>query len=397
MKILMPYWRRIGIERGFYQHFSDHLCDAARELGHSMSRFEFSTPGRVLPAESDRLLRQFLFEEFDFVLDISCKGAMHLSERVWDGSEAGESMLDSVEMPYVGILLDQVYLQALLAFVRAERLYLALPDSYHDEQLTLTYPEIKLVGAVLAPPAVTQGDDRSTAAWADRDIDLLYVGNINLDALRRGWRGEPDTTILDAVADQALSDPAKPLHHCYQEVVGTLGLRHTPALALYVLRRVEGLLRARFRHDAVLAAAKSGARFCVVGSGWNKMELPSNVSWLASVDYDQVLALYGRAKVCLEASTYLGGASDRAFGIAVNGAMCLTNADRYLSKTYGMDGGIAFYSMRQLDSLSERVRALLSRGDDTARRASDAREVTLAHHTWCNRLGSIVKLVSGIS
>jgi len=396
MKMLMPYWRRAGRERGFYEHFSDRLVDAGRELGHSVSRFEFLIPGQILPDERNQLHRLLMREEFDFVLDLSCKGGVHLSEPVWDGSEAGESLLDSVELPYVGMLLDQVYLQAMLALVQGERICLALPDEFHGEQLTLVYPDRKLAGTVLAPPAVQAEDDRSTGRWSDREFDLLYVGNIDPGTLQRRWRGEPAAVLLDAVADQALSHPATPLHWCYQKVISSLGLQPTPGLALNVLARVESFLRARFRHDLVLAAAKSGARFCVVGESWNGLELPANVSWRAAMDYDGVLELYGRSKVCLEASTYLGGASDRVFGITVNGAMCVTNTDRYLAPTYGPDGAITFYSLQQLDSLCDRLQALLAAASDTASRAAQARAITLARHTWRHRLEDIVRLVSGL-
>lgn len=395
MKILMPFWRRVGRERGFYEHFSDHLTEVAHESGHLVARFEFLVPGQVLPEERNRLQQLLMREAFDFVLDLSCKGGVHLSESVWDGSEAGESLLDSVELPYVGMLLDQVYLQAMLALVHGERIYLALPDELHNEQLALVYPERRLSGTVVAPPAVQPEDDRSTGSWPDREFDLLYVGNIDPDTLQRRWRGEPESAVLDALADQALSEPAMPLHRCYQKVIISLGVQHTAKLALQVLPRVESFLRARFRHDLVLAAARSGARFCVVGDGWNRLGLPATVTRLAPVDYAGILDLYGRSRICLEASTYLGGTSDRVFGITVNGAMCVTNTERYLSPFYGTEGAVTFYSLQHLDVLPERLQALLSAATDTAALAAEARAITLARHTWRHRLEEIVRLVAG--
>lgn len=394
MKILMPFWRRVGKERGFYEHFSARLTEVARESGHSVARFEFLVPGQVLPEERNRLQQLLMREAFDFVLDLSCKGGVHLSESVWDGSDTGESLLDSVELPYVGMLLDQVYLQAMLALVRGERVYLALPDELHDEQLTLLYPEHTWAGTLVAPPAVRLADDRSVAPWSDRDLELLYVGNIDPETLQRRWRGEPEAAVLDAVADHAVLVPDMPLQHCYLDVIGSLGLTHTPKLASIVLPRVESYLRARFRHDLVLAAAKSGVGLCLVGSGWDQFSLPPNVHRHSPVDYAGLLSLYGRSKVCLEASTYLGGASDRVFGATVNGAMCVTNTERYLSPFYGDDGAVAFYSLRHLESLPERLQALLSAAADTTARAAEARSITLARHTWRHRLEDIVKLVA---
>ena len=394
MNILMPFWRKTAGDRNFYEHFFERLARAAGELGHSVTRFEYAAPGEVLPAERDRLYRQLLQNEFDFVLDLCCKGSVHLSERVWDGSDAGEPLLDSVGVPYVGMLFDQVYFQVGLAAARAARLYVTLPDAYHHEQLALIYPELGLAGSVLVPPAVQPADDHSTVAWGDRPVEVLYVGNIDPGMLRGRWLGGDCPALLNAVADEALADASKPLHRCFQEVTSALGQPATPQLALYVLPLVEKLLRARLRYAVILAAAKLGRRLCVVGSGWDGLELPADVTTLAPVDYDAMLAMYGSAKICLNVSTYLGGADDRLFGGSVNGALCMTNADRYASESYGSDGGVEFYSMRQLEDIPDRLHALLADENNSAQRAGAAREVTLSQHTWRHRLQNIIQVVS---
>lgn len=393
MRILLPFCHAAAIALPFYRHFHAGVADAAQALGHAVSRFEFDTVGQVSPAETDGLYRHLIAQEPDLVLDLCCWGHALSRLQVWDGSEGGQAMFDAVDARYVGWLFDQAYLQP-LSMVRSARLYAAVPDQFHAEQIALVYPEVELRGLALAPPAIRAADDRSSLAWSARDIGVLYIGNLHAEALARLWSADTDAALFDATADIALAHPDQPLHRGLQQAAAALGTQLTPVRALDILRPVEYFLRARYRHDLLQAVGRAGVRLCVVGQGWSDLALPDNVTLLPPTDYDGFFRLMGRAKICLDVSTYVGGANDRVFSISVNGALCLTNADRYLSPSYGNDSGMIYYSTQRLHEVPGLLRSLLGAGARAEERARRSRDITLAHNTWNNRLREILAVTS---
>lgn len=393
MRILLPFCRAAASALPFYRHFHAGIADAAQALGHAVSRFDFDTVGQVAPAETDALYRQLIAQEPDLVLDLCCWGHALSRSSVWDGSEEGQAMFDAFDACYVGWLFDQAYLQP-LSMLRSARLYAAVPDEFHAEQIALVYPEVELRGMVLAPPAIRAADDRSSQAWSERDIGALYIGNVHPEALTRLWRADADAALFDATADNALARPEQPLHRSLQQAAEALGKELTPARALDILRPVEYFLRARYRLDLVQTVAGAGVRLCVVGQGWSNLALPDNVTLLPPTDYDGLFQLMGRAKIYLDNSTYIGGANDRVFSASVNGTLCLTNARRYLSQSYGEDSGMDYYSVQHLHEVPEMLGSSLAADKLSAERGRRSRDITLALHTWRNRLQEILLAVA---
>jgi len=392
MRILLPFCRAAAVALPFYRHFHAGVIDAAQALGHSVSRFEFDTVGHVSQAENDGLYRHLITQEPDLVVDLCCWGHALTRLQVWDGSEKGEAIFDAIDACYVGWLFDQAYLQP-LSMLRSAQLYAAIPDQFHAEQIALVYPEVELRGLALAPPAICAADNRSSQVWSERDIEVLYIGNLHAEALTRLWSSDADAILFDATADIALAHPDQPLHRSVQQAAAALGTDLTPVRALGILRPVEYFLRARYRLDLVQAAARADLRLCIAGRGWADMNLPDTVDLLAPTDYEGFFQLMGRTKIYLDVSTYIGGANDRVFSASVNGALCLTNTDRYLAQSYGKDGGMAYYSVQHLHAVPEMLSSLLAAGKASEDRARRSRDITLALHTWRNRLQEILLAV----
>jgi hypothetical protein len=402
MRVLVPFCQGAP-EQSFYQEFHYGVCEALRELGHEPVVFPFAKPDRPAALEAKALVRLVDLVPLGAVLDLACWG-FGLSRVASSpaGDHAPRPLLDGLAVPYVALLLDQPANQALNGIV-ASRLYAAYPDLGHPEQVRLVFPGLKPRGELFAPPAVRPENDCSAPAWADRDIEVLYVGNLLPEALDRFWsnpnsslwRRYHDRAFCDALADAVLEHPERSLHLAVRATLAAFG---PPAATLHLnpqFRAVEYFLRYRFRHDAVLALARSGVPLQVVGRGWDKIALPPNVTIGAETTYDGFFSLAGRAKVCLDASTYLDGANDRVFTYALNRAVCLTNSSGYLRGVFGEEGGALFYSMHALSELGERVRALLSSPQSLAEKGQLAKQVVLSAHTWRHRVEAIIARSAG--
>ena len=406
MRILLPFWRGWR-ERTFYQDFYQGVMEALRELGHEPVQFAFQVLGEPPQQEAEMLFRQLDHGNIGGVIDLVCwgYGLTGITLAMTNGRK--EPIFDAFGIPYVGMLCDQPYNTALNG-IRSLRNYAAYPDLGHKEQVRLAFPGLKLAGEIFVPPAIRPRNDRSAPEWSvDRNIDVLYIGNLESDALHRFWN-DPlsllwsrsyDPGFCNALADAALDQPDRSLHLSVQAVIAKLP--PPPGFDFNSqLRAVESFLRYVYRRDAVVALARSGVRMRVVGRGWEKVGLPENVELVAEVDYDGFFRLAGQAKICLDVSTYLDGANDRVFSYALSRAVCFTNAAGYLRPAFGENKAMRFYSMRNLPELAEQVKGLLDRPDALRESGERAGEAVISSHTWRPRVEDMLKamrLRSGIA
>lgn len=403
MRILLPFCTAVR-ENWFYQEFHAGIADALRELGYEPVRFPFGQIGSLAQAEAVALLREIDGRDHVGVLDVACwgYGLTDVTLSTKDGSE--KPILDAFDLACVGMLLDHPWNQA-IAGIRGRKRYAAYPDRGHVQLTRLAYPGLSFAGEIFLPPAVRPAADFSaTNAPEARDIDVLYVGNLDKSALERFWndRINPlwnesyDARFCNAVVDFALDKPERPLHLSVEDAMAAAGPPAAQHGFAPQLRAVEHHLRHLFRYRAVLALAASGVPMRMIGREWHSAKLPGNVAIEPEVSYEGLFRLAARAKICLDASTYLDGANDRVFGYALNGAVCVTNAAGYLREAFG-EGEIGFFSMRDLDAFGDQVKAFLGRPSALREAGQRARSTVLASHTWHNRMEDLLRALGARS
>lgn len=394
MRILLPY--NHGVLPGtqtFYSHFHLGIEEAARELGHAPVRFEHQDGMVISPDERKALYRLLSEKPCDLVLDLCCWSHALSQLCAWDGSDAGEPIYDAFDCAYVGLLCDHPWFQPVQGMVSSNA-WAAVPDQDHADVIRLIYPQLALRGTVFAPPAVRPAS--ISPLQNEKNIDVLYAGNLDTTAMKRPWRDQSDAALHDDMLAWAESHPDASLHRALIEAAQTKDLEADPARMQSLLQKVEYCLRSRLRLDAVRAAAASGAALRVVGSGWDEVALPPNVMVQTRVDYEAFLALAAQARICVDASTYRHGANDRVFNYTANGAVCFTNATGYLAGSFatgGDGGGLHSYSTLQLEALGPAIRRLLDSPAQLREDAERARLTTLTKHTWRNRLEALFSAV----
>jgi glycosyltransferase involved in cell wall biosynthesis len=400
VRILLPVWRNAP-ERCFYQEFHRGIAEALRELGHEPIQYPFANAGRVEPQEAQALCRLIERTQADAVFDLACWGFAFSRLTIPDPSGQRVPLFDAFSMPVVGLLFDHPFNQAINA-IAAKRLYAAYPDLGHPQQARLAFPRLTTHADIFIAPAIRPQRAEPKPAQSTRDIDVLYIGNLAPEALRRSWhdpalqRSTPGLSprLCDLLADAVLAQPERSLHLSTRAVIQEFD--PPPAFDfLFHLRCVEHFLRHVFRHDAVGALARSGARMQVVGKGWRHLAFPGNARCTEQIDYDGLFQLAARARICLDASTYLDGVNDRVFSYVASGAACFTNAAGYLRPALGHDGGVRFYSMRDLDALAAAVGELLARPRALQQAAGRARDGVLAAHTWRHRVERLLNTIAG--
>jgi len=377
----------------YYSNICDGVTEAARELGHEVLQCRYADPAQATEAEQKALYRMLADQPCDLAIDLCCWGCGLSALKVWDGSAQGEFIFDAADMAYVGLMLDQPWFQPVPA-MHASRLYLGTSDRDGPAQVSLVYPDQAVRATLFVPPAARAVNSRSRP-MPERTLDVLYAGNLRPSYLERQWRDAPNRRLLDAAADAAVAAPDVPLHRVVVDTLRQSGEEAVAQIVLDVLRPVDNFVRNRYRLEAVRAAAACEAVVHVFGGGWTEVALPANVVLHPETkDYGELLALAGRSRICLDSSSYLGGANDRVFNYAVNRAYCLTNASAFPREVFGADGGVGFYSMSRLDDLGEMLREALGDPRRLAEKGESAAEIALRTQTWRSRLEDVLAAVS---
>jgi len=393
MRIVLPYCP--DVPHGFYWDFFQGLSDAIEARGDEAVRFPFAKAGSHDAGEFSAFYR-LLGQGCDLLVDLCCWGYGLTRIGVQQAGAPPLPVLDALDIPYVGMLFDQPYFQPINAVV-ARRLFATFPDLGHREQAEFVFPGFALAGDAFVPPAVRPANARFALDWRERDIDVLYVGNLDPAALARPWRGGALEALGEAVAQMVHAQPERPFLRGVAEVLERQAVRPAPQELADLVRMMELYVRSSFRRDVVLALARSGLRIRVVGRGWDTIALPESAERVAPIAYEQIFRLAGRSRICVDASTYLSGANDRVFNYALNGAVCATNATGYLQPAMGEEEWLYFYSLRELDALAERLHALLADPRRLRETGECAQRAVLARHTWRERLETILATCSSSS
>ncbi len=387
MHALIPFCTSVPSPT-FYQDFIEGLESALAELGHSSERFEFREIGALAQQELERFFSWGRAARCDLVLDLCCWGFALSRVRLWDGgSEVGPTIFDSCGARYAALLFDQPFFQP-VPVLQSASLLLCHPDRHHPELIRSLYPTLEARAMLFVPPATRRENDRSPARWSDRRTPVLYAGNLAPGAIEPFWQDAPQRRLYDGAAAVIDARPEVPLHRAIEEVGRALGLELEQEERLDAHRTLEYFLRHRLRHRLVTSMAAAGLPIEVYGSGWDGVALPGNVNVHPATDYRAYMDRIGDARICLDASTYLGGANDRVVQFAINGTVFFSNAREYLHEAFGEDAG--FYSPLDFSDAAERIRDLLARPAELEARSARLRERALGGHLWRHRLETIL-------
>ncbi len=396
MHVLIPYCTGFA-GSSFYQDFSDSIGQALAEFGHSSERFEFGKIGEISSPELGRLFQWGRDKRCDLVLDLCGWGYALSGARYETAGLPGASPFAGAA--WAALLFDQPQFQPLAA-IQSARLLIAYPDATHPELIRRICPHLQPSATAYVPPATSAHNDRSPRGWREKSIELLYVGNFAPRALERFWAGHPQERLFDAAAGLADAQPSRPLLQVIDEAAHVLqvqpgGEELQGEALLELLRSLEFARRHRWRHRLIMAVSRAGLPLTVVGNGWERAGLPGAVTVQPEGDYAQFMALLGRTKIALDASTYVGGINDRAFHAAINGCGFITNADAALRPVFGEDSGVGFYSMARCDEAAALLRDWLAQPAELRERAERSRAITLSGHLWRHRVETLLRLASG--
>ena len=154
------------------------------------------------------------------------------------------------------------------------------------------------------------------------------------------------------------------------------------------MRFLDSYATSFFREQAVRILVESGIHVTAYGVGWDQCEWSDNpyLTYGGKVPAPQILPLMNDSKIVLNTMTWFkAGAHDRIFNGMLAGAAVVTDDSTYLRRTFTDGKELVMFSLKELQTLPERVFDLFGHISHMQEIADCGYHAAKEEHTWKNR------------
>ena len=154
------------------------------------------------------------------------------------------------------------------------------------------------------------------------------------------------------------------------------------------MRFLDSYATSFFREQAVRILVESGIHVTAYGVGWDQCEWSDNpyLTYGGKVLAPQILPLMNDSKIVLNTMTWFkAGAHDRIFNGMLAGAAVVTDDSTYLRRTFTDGKELVMFSLKELQTLPERVFDLFGHISHMQEIADCGYHAAKEGHTWKNR------------
>jgi spore maturation protein CgeB len=124
------------------------------------------------------------------------------------------------------------------------------------------------------------------------------------------------------------------------------------------------------------------------------LESKNNVIYHPPVEYGKSLDILKQAKFSLNSMPFFKkGTHERIFASLAAGAVPITNRNLWLQEHFEDDKDLLAFNYQDMGRLNEKVKALLTHPQSRNEMAQKGQTKTLSHHTWDERVATLLKYV----
>jgi Glycosyl transferases group 1 len=388
MKILLI---RVMQEAHLYNRFLDALATALRELGNEITVSDQS--GHVVAgvASSHALVRQLEHAPPDAVLSFSSFfGGLEFQD--------GSSLYDRLGIKFLGWQFDHpIYARDSLKRALQHRYSI-----YCNHNHLRFAQAIKLPGQGMTLLAGGEAPAGPVPEFRRRQWPIFVAATFNGTSAAL-WNQLEDSTgkrlLLGVIEELSVSREAS-LLDAFDAAARKLGfnaaLGNDPEFddqIIALLREALTHVRNLDRIAVIRGLADSGLPLTLCGSGWRDfLGEHHNVTYLDQrVDFRELTALFGHAKIVLNLNAGNGGC-ERALYSAMAGAAVVSDDSEDLLRQFGGPDEITFFDRTRPGSVVETVRHLID-GDEGEAMAARGQEAVMRTGLWRHRAEQMVRFL----
>ena len=377
---------RIVLYKGQSQYdvlrvFTDQLAEAFRRLQQKTVVVD------LIAADAEEQLKKAFAQPCDFVFSFNGIGIdIKLGEK---------SLYDALGTIFIFSLVDDPIHHIQRLETECNNLLVTCVDRFHTNIMPYL-DQYRTFGFLPHGGCLPKDECKET----ERDIDLIFSGSFQEpEEYYQVWKEYPVTLrkLLEDIIENALSKADQPLLTAAQEVITAKNLYLDPHLRkklLKLLPLADLYIRMKQRKTCLEVLAKAGLKVKVFGNGWDKTSFAENFEIHPAVKFDELLKLVAKSKIVLNIlPSFVEGSHERVFTAMLNGAVALTDRNKYYEKEFKEGSNIVFYSWDNLTELPDRLNDLLCDQERLNFIAAEGKKVALQKHTWTVRALALLEMV----
>lgn len=235
--------------------------------------------------------------------------------------------------------------------------------------------------------------------YSKRGMDVVFTGNIMNyndidteterfnDGLKQLW---------DIVYEQILSDTNLTIESSIRLAMQQYEMQLTDAQVhqcILLFKRMDSVLRARFRAKVIDTLTGAGIVVNVFGDGWEDVKISNrkNLVIHKPVTYMESVKVMQDSKIGLNVMPWFKrGFHDRIATAALNGCVCVTDTSTYIRSKYIDGQDIIYYDLNKLGGLPDKIKRILGDPYHAQVIAGNGRRKSLEYDTWKNRAADFI-------
>ncbi len=284
-----------------------------------------------------------------------------------------------------------------VTFVCVDREQAEYINRYYGEGSDYNKRTGRVRKSLYMPLAGVTAQNTNLTPYKDRYYDVIFTGSIidyedidtQLDSLddtlKTMWQ-----VVYQYICEDTSLTIERAIRKCMKDYSLNITNEHIHQIIL-LFKRMDSVIRAKFRQEVIKTVVDSGIRIDVFGDGWDiikeRLGSPNNLITHNIVSYRESVELMNQSKLAINVMPWFkDGFHDRIATAMLNGCVSITDTSGYISDNYMDKKDIVIYDLNNLSALPDIIRELLkNENHNTERIAMAGKEKASKIDTWYNR------------
>lgn len=233
-----------------------------------------------------------------------------------------------------------------------------------------------------------------------KSIDIVFAGTFNKDITKK-WSEIIDFPkyILDETCEELINDDYSSVHKVFSKICNKYKVKFSTIGKVQlsgILIEIINYIRSVKRVELIKRIAKSGLNITICGNGWeNFAKEHKNINYVGALDIKDNLELIKKAKVLVNVTpNFTDGSHERVFTGMLNNTVIFSDKSRYYDEFFEDEENILYYSFNSLEDDIKKLKEILKDDKKLFDISQNAYEIANKHHTWENRVDTMLEMVN---
>ncbi|MFW3345106.1 glycosyltransferase [Aliarcobacter butzleri] len=234
-----------------------------------------------------------------------------------------------------------------------------------------------------------------------KTIDIVFAGTFMGNINKKWDEIEVDFPkyILDETCEKLINDDYGSVHQTFNNICDKYGIKFSTFGKVQlsgILIEIINYVRSIRRVELIKTIVNSGLNITICGNGWeNFVKEHKNINYVGTLDIKDNLELIKKAKVLVNVTpNFTDGSHERVFTGMLNNTVVFGDKSRYYNEFFEDEENILYYSFNSLDNDIKKLKEILKDDKKLFDISQNAYEIANQHHTWENRVDTMLEMVN---